>query len=180
MNCPNCQAPMTSSPSFGERVTVSHECPNCQHKTVVTFDKPEKEYNPFAPKKLASKYPTSDAKHKLITATQSFVIEDSGMTFQLFRHASYRTTVYTSEQTGKQYRVFCMAWEDGNLIRKVLYINGVYQYKGESYLIKHHSDNPFMRFCPSTEKAVLYAMANAEDIVRAMATKDLADYELAQ
>lgn len=127
-----------------------------------------------------SKYPASDAQRKLITATQSFVIEDSGLTFQLFRRSSYRTVIYTSEQTGKQYRVFCMAWEDGGLIRKVLYINGVYQYNGESYLIKHHSDNPYMRFCPSSEKAVLYAVDHAQGLVRAMATKDLADYELAK
>lgn len=177
MNCPNCQSLMTSSPSFGERVTVSHECPNCNHKTVITFDKPQNEYNPFAPKKLPNKYPASDFQSKLITPTQSFLIEDSGLTFQLFRSSSYRTTVYTSEQTGKQYRVFGMAWEDGNLIRKVLYINGVYQYKGESVLIKHHTDNPYMRFCPSTEKALLYAMDNGKSFVCAMAMKDLVDYE---
>lgn len=52
MNCPNCHTLMIASPTFGERVTVTHTCPNCQHRHVVTFDKPENEFNPFAaPKK---------------------------------------------------------------------------------------------------------------------------------
>lgn len=48
MNCSACQTPMTSTPMFGERVTVTHHCPSCGFRQVATFDKPETEYNPFA------------------------------------------------------------------------------------------------------------------------------------
>lgn len=63
MNCQNCNTPMIAKPMFGERVTVSHVCPNCQHRHVVTFDKPETEYNPFK----AQTKPVSKVGHVLTT-----------------------------------------------------------------------------------------------------------------
>lgn len=51
MNCPFCQTPMIASPMFGDIVTVTHTCPHCQHRHVASFNRPEQEYNPFAPKK---------------------------------------------------------------------------------------------------------------------------------
>lgn len=109
----------------------------------------------------------------------SLALIDSGEEYQGGgRNFVKRTRIYTETTTGATYTVIGMAWETGTgSIQKWFSINGVYQYEGASFLIKHASDNPYMRFCPSTRKALTYMLDYAESLVRAVALRDLAQFE---
>jgi hypothetical protein len=84
--------------------------------------------------------------------------------------SAWRCQRYTCEQTGKVYQAEAIAYVQGGFIHKFVFING--EFSSYGYRIKSAQDNALMNLCPSPEKAVLYALAHAETIVKAMGIAD--------
>lgn len=120
---------------------------------------------------MLSKYPQSDFPVIPKTPQTSFQVEDSGM--RVSRSVTSRVVTYTDMASGNTYTVVAVAWElSGNRIRKALYINGVYQYKGNVTMIKDARNNALFNMVANTEKAVLYMLDYAESLVKHMAFND--------
>lgn len=189
MNCPNCHILMISSPSFGERVTVTHTCPNCQHRHVVTFDKPKNEFNPFdstskiwmAQRMFAIELGDWYYAHTIVENPHSSVtIGDKIYHFggeptpkTLDNLAVEKTVTYVDMSNGKRYEWQAIAYVEGRTIYRYLYLNGKL-YTVASFIL-HSTNNPFNRWLSDPKEAALAALAEAENVTKAMARGEWAN-----
>lgn len=173
-----------------EAVRVLHTCQICGFLYGVGFPKPENVFNPFETvHSLDSQLP------RIYMAGRDFIMQSNDWYFastmkecQFLRwnestrsHESYseiklrhlenqaieKTVIYTDTTNAKVYEWQAIAFLEGGIIHRFLYLNG--KLHNHITWIHHKQNNPYNRWLCDPKEAVLSALSHAEKLTGEMA-----------